>query len=272
MRASIVVATPSPPAPPSMSAATTPLNELHPLATPTAEYVVTSILLGESGVGKTTLRAALCKEVPVTKHATTIGADYGSTLVPWHGTNIRLQLWDTAGQERYAAIVGNTYFRRAHLVWLVYDCSNAASAERLVQWWWPMARDSVPDATNLVVAVVGNKVDSVSVSASASASAPTGDPCQPFIRALMADLHSAGVPHSHHVRVSARTGQGMASLAHDVVSLCGLDRDPKTGMPKRMRSFLAGSPAASVVGGRHLHDYSRREGRAAGSGACCWGG
>jgi Ras-related protein Rab-1A len=45
----------------------------------------------------------------------------------------KLQLWDTAGQERFKAITAS-YYRGAHGVVLMYDCTNRESFDNCRRW------------------------------------------------------------------------------------------------------------------------------------------
>jgi Ras-related protein Rab-7A len=59
------------------------------------------VILGDSGVGKTTLLQQYVSQ-KVSQHSKpTIGADFSKKEVMIDNTIITLQIWDTAGQEKF---------------------------------------------------------------------------------------------------------------------------------------------------------------------------
>ena len=58
------------------------------------------ILLGQPGVGKTSLLARISRSCDTPCYQPTIGIDFGSIITPiLDGPIIKTQIWDTAGQE-----------------------------------------------------------------------------------------------------------------------------------------------------------------------------
>ncbi|KAI6648527.1 Ras-related protein Rab-33B-like [Oopsacas minuta] len=95
------------------------------------------IVLGDSGVGKTSL-CHVCKfNVFPENVEVTIGFDVWEKSVQLHDCpegNIRLQLWDTAGQERFRFSITGKYYRGTHGALFIYDITNADSFESLINW------------------------------------------------------------------------------------------------------------------------------------------
>ena len=95
------------------------------------------IVLGDSGVGKTSL-CHVCKfNVFPENVEVTIGFDVWEKIVslsdPKEGL-VRLQLWDTAGQERFRFSITGKYYRGTHGAIFIYDITNMDSFESLVNW------------------------------------------------------------------------------------------------------------------------------------------
>lgn len=63
--------------------------------------------------------------------------------------------WDTAGQERFRTIT-SSYYRGAHGIIVVYDCSDAESFNNLKQWLEEIDRYACENVNKLLV---GNKCD-----------------------------------------------------------------------------------------------------------------
>ncbi|CAG0896372.1 unnamed protein product, partial [Darwinula stevensoni] len=87
------------------------------------------ILVGDSGVGKSSLMFRFTDDTFSPAFISTIGVDFKATIpsacrqakvIPMKGYRVRLQMWDTAGQERFRSIT-SSYYRGAHGVILVYD-------------------------------------------------------------------------------------------------------------------------------------------------------
>ncbi|GJJ78076.1 hypothetical protein EMPS_10435 [Entomortierella parvispora] len=122
-------------------------------ASPT--YVVSLVILGDSGVGKTALMKQFVSGEFSPEGISTVGVEYGTRTVSIHEKTLQLRISDTAGQERFKAI-SLQYYRRAAGVLLVYDVTRRAGFEGLDAWV-----DKIRDAAcaNVTIMAVGNKKD-----------------------------------------------------------------------------------------------------------------
>ena len=97
-------------------------------------YVLVKVLIiGDSGVGKSSVLIRYCDDEFNVSQAPTIGVDFKTKLVQVRGTNLKLALWDTAGQERFRTLT-SAYYRGAQGIILVYDCSKRESFDHIVYW------------------------------------------------------------------------------------------------------------------------------------------
>ena len=137
----------------------------------TAAHKIKMIVLGDTGVGKTTLVARFCgRDLP--KFAPTIGCNFNSVKVPAGSLNdlpvgmitpdFALNIWDTAGQERYHSIL-DLYFQDVDVCLLVYDVNDNTSLIRLFEVWLPRYFKSKYNNTlhyeRTLFYLVGNKDD-----------------------------------------------------------------------------------------------------------------
>jgi small GTP-binding protein len=119
------------------------------------------VMLGDSGVGKTSLVARLTNPERPLNHdiSATMGIEFDTQMLTTaSGDKVKAQIWDTAGQERFARVLLPTYFRKAKGVILVYDITNAKSFESLSERWMAQLNDHA-STDDLAKLLVGNKSD-----------------------------------------------------------------------------------------------------------------
>lgn len=117
-------------------------------------------MLGDSGVGKTSLVARLTNPDRPMNHdiSATMGIEFDTQMLDTEQGKVKAQIWDTAGQERFARVLLPTYFRKAKGVILVYDITNAKSFESLSERWMTQLNDHA-SSDDLAKLLVGNKSD-----------------------------------------------------------------------------------------------------------------
>eukprot|EP01004_Peranema_trichophorum_P008177 NODE_6935_length_827_cov_31.383523_g6335_i0.p1 GENE.NODE_6935_length_827_cov_31.383523_g6335_i0~~NODE_6935_length_827_cov_31.383523_g6335_i0.p1 ORF type:complete len:199 (+),score=29.49 NODE_6935_length_827_cov_31.383523_g6335_i0:64-660(+) len=113
------------------------------------------VLLGEAGVGKSSIVLRLIKDEYVEYQHSTVGASFFRHSVPLEETTFNFDIWDTAGQERYKSLA-SMYYRGAASALVVYDITSAESFERAKFWVRELTINSNGD---IVIALTGNKCD-----------------------------------------------------------------------------------------------------------------
>ncbi|MBW0460422.1 hypothetical protein O181_000137 [Austropuccinia psidii MF-1] len=137
------------------------------------------IILGDSGVGKTSLMNQYVNKRFSTQYKATIGADFltkeiyiepdqtanshqqSSVSAPNQNNDraVTMQLWDTAGQERFQSL-GVAFYRGADCCVLVFDVNSSKSFETLDSWRDEFLVQASPrDPDNFPFVVLGNKID-----------------------------------------------------------------------------------------------------------------
>lgn len=124
---------------------------LHP------QFNLKLLVVGNSGVGKTCLLLRFSDDVFNTSHISTIGIDFKVKTIMINGKRVKLQVWDTAGQERFKHIT-KAYFRGAHGVLLVYDCTDYISFQN-IKTWIRCVEDNSSKEVEMIL--VSNKIDLV---------------------------------------------------------------------------------------------------------------
>jgi len=91
------------------------------------------IILGDSGVGKTSLMNQYVNKKFSKQYKATIGADFLTKEVMIDDKLVTMQIWDTAGQERFQSL-GVAFYRGADSCVLVYDITDKKSFDSLSGW------------------------------------------------------------------------------------------------------------------------------------------
>ncbi|KAI6654184.1 Ras-related protein RABD2a [Oopsacas minuta] len=115
------------------------------------------VLIGESGVGKSSLVHRFLTGNWLESTTPTIGIDFHVRDVECNGKTVKLQIWDTGGQERFYSLT-NTYYRDMHGAFLVFDLSSKKSFDRLKEKWYPDLCKYLADQGCSKV-IIGNKCD-----------------------------------------------------------------------------------------------------------------
>ena len=114
------------------------------------------VLIGDSGVGKSSLVSRYVKGTFPKNKGATIGVEFASKNLKLRtGTNVKAQIWDTAGQERYLAIT-SAHYRRAVGALVVYDICKRQSFDNCEKWINDVKAQADPD---IAIMLVGNKLD-----------------------------------------------------------------------------------------------------------------
>ncbi|XP_076381006.1 ras-related protein Rab-37 isoform X1 [Megalopta genalis] len=115
-----------------------------------------TILLGDSGVGKTSLLVQFdTGRFQLGNFAATVGIGFTNKVVVVDDTSVKLQIWDTAGQERFRSVT-HAYYRDAHALLLLYDVTNKTSYDN-IRAWLSEIRDHASE--DVVIMLLGNKSD-----------------------------------------------------------------------------------------------------------------
>ncbi len=171
-------------------------------------YKVT--LIGEGGVGKTSIAVRYTEDRFDQQMKITIGVNFASKKLIANGMPLTLMIWDLGGQPRFRDVVGD-YFIGTKLAIATYDATRYFSLERLPEWIDRM-RENAPDAELLFV---GNKVDERAEGEGVS---------------LEEGRDFAKMYDAECIEVSAKTGQGIEEMFELVASIL-LDKHEKAHDP-----------------------------------------
>lgn len=114
------------------------------------------LIIGESGVGKSSLLIRFTDDVFDPDIGATIGVDFKVKTITIDGNKLKLALWDTAGQERFRTLTPS-YYRGAQGVILVYDVCSRQTFDKLTDWLNEC--ETYATKQDVVKMLVGNKID-----------------------------------------------------------------------------------------------------------------
>lgn len=112
------------------------------------------ILLGDSGVGKTSLMRQFVSGKFESRYKATIGADFFTHEEVIDGRPVNLQIWDTAGQERFQSL-GSAFYRGADACMIVFDITSSESFSHITTW----LQEFTLQAGQKDMVLIGNKAD-----------------------------------------------------------------------------------------------------------------
>jgi len=121
------------------------------------DYIFKLILIGSSGVGKSSILQRYVQKIFNTEYTCTIGVDFFMKTINIRDKSIKLQLWDTAGTEKFKSITTG-YYRGANAAFVVFDLTSKPSFDSVSEWIENYYKYSNPDSEKHVV-LIGNKSD-----------------------------------------------------------------------------------------------------------------
>ena len=107
------------------------------------------VLLGESGVGKTSIIQRYTKDKFENEKLPTKCASFETKVVKIDESEekyIKLNIWDTAGQEKYRALT-KIFYKEASAAILVYDITNKKSFEEVKDYWYNQVKECSQEDT-----------------------------------------------------------------------------------------------------------------------------
>lgn len=113
------------------------------------------VLLGDQGVGKTSILIRYMSKKFPDKITSTIGASFFNSKIIIEDYKVKLQVWDTAGHERFKAMAP-MFYRNSNAAIVVFDITQKQTFEEVRQWVSELTQ-KIEDT--IVISVVGNKVD-----------------------------------------------------------------------------------------------------------------
>ena len=116
------------------------------------------ILLGDSGVGKTSIINRYINNRFNPDMVSSLGSTSNEKIIIKDDIKYKLIIWDTSGQEVYHSLT-NLFIKGSNIVILVYSIDSLASFQGL-NYWYKSVEEKI-DGDNYILAVIGSKSDLV---------------------------------------------------------------------------------------------------------------
>jgi small GTP-binding protein len=116
------------------------------------------VLLGETGVGKTSIISQFTTHTFDPHRETSLSAQFISKTVYFQdiGQSIKFDIWDTVGQEKYRSLA-KIFYKDAKVIIFVYDITRPETFEGLKNYWYDETKNNTDGEP--ILAVVANKID-----------------------------------------------------------------------------------------------------------------
>jgi Ras-related protein Rab-1A len=118
-------------------------------------YLFRICLLGDAGVGKTSLITRFCDNSFNINYNNTIGLDFRVVTLKYKDIISKVHIWDTAGQERFRFLALN-YLHNSHGFVFVYDITDKNSFNNIENWITTALDKNKKSIANFLI---GNKCD-----------------------------------------------------------------------------------------------------------------
>ncbi|XP_006891739.1 PREDICTED: ras-related protein Rab-32 [Elephantulus edwardii] len=126
----------------------------------TCEHLFKVLVIGELGVGKTSIIKRYVHQLFSQHYRATIGVDFALKVLNWDSkTLVRLQLWDIAGQERFGNMT-RVYYKEAVGAFVVFDISRGSTFEAVLKWKSDLdSKVHLPNGSPIPAVLLANKCD-----------------------------------------------------------------------------------------------------------------
>lgn len=176
------------------------------------DYLLKILLIGDSGVGKSSVMIRYSDDQYDDSSIPTIGVDFKIKTTEINGKKCKLQIWDTAGQERFRTIT-SSYYRGANGIIIVYDISNENTFKNISYWISECQSYTSP---NTKILLVGNKCDASSKSNITIVE--RSEISKPYRQVHYEDALTFAKSHGiKYVETSAKNGNGIEQAFNELI-------------------------------------------------------
>lgn len=195
------------------------------------EIAIKVLVVGNGGVGKSSLIQRYCKGTYTDGYKKTIGVDFLEKSLEIDGQEVKMMLWDTAGQEEFDSIT-KSYYRGANCCVLAFSITDRNSFEAVERW-----KSKVVDQCggSVCMVIVQNKMDLLDSDSANAVNFVTSEEGEELAKRLKMRLH----------RISVKQNEGVGPVFEH---LCAKYLSNLKKEKKEAQQVTSGSIASSEMG------------------------
>lgn len=121
----------------------------------TYDYLIKTVIVGDSGIGKSSIMIRFAEDIFNYHYISTIGVDFKLSTIKYKNKSIKFQIWDTAGQDRFRTIT-STYYRGSQGTIICYDITDRNTFNSVIKWLEEVKKYSINEP---ILILCGTKAD-----------------------------------------------------------------------------------------------------------------
>ena len=171
------------------------------------------LLLGDTGVGKTSIFKRYLENKYEGNKTATVGVDFSTRDFKYKNENYIIQVFDTAGQERFKGIT-KSYFHMSEYYFVVFDLTNKNSLDAIPSWLELLKEEK----ENPKYIILGNKDDLKNKQIS-----------EDEINNVLENLDNININGEKFLRVSAKNGNNIENAFKYMIDIFNNDNNENKG-------------------------------------------
>ena len=171
------------------------------------------LLLGDTGVGKTSIFKRYLENKYEGNKTATVGVDFSTRDFKYKNENYIIQVFDTAGQERFKGIT-KSYFHMSEYYFVVFDLTNKNSLDAIPSWLELLKEEK----ENPKYIILGNKDDLKNKQIS-----------EDEINNVLENLDNININGEKFLRVSAKNGNNIENAFKYMIDVFNNDNNENKG-------------------------------------------
>lgn len=121
----------------------------------TYDYLIKTVIVGDSGIGKSSIMIRFAEDTFNYHYISTIGVDFKISTIQYKNKSIKFQIWDTAGQDRFRTIT-SSYYRGSQGTIICYDITDKNTFNSVIKWLEEVNKHSINEP---ILILCGTKAD-----------------------------------------------------------------------------------------------------------------
>lgn len=121
-------------------------------------FLIKILIIGDSGVGKTSFVHQFKNEIFPEYHDATIGIELAYKFIKINDDVIKIHFWDAGGLPTFHNIV-KSYFYNTDIIFIMFDLTSYSSFEHAIDDWMNCINKN--NSNPIKIVLIGNKLDKI---------------------------------------------------------------------------------------------------------------